>query len=102
MTFAESVQNVSLAIGATVIINAVVQALWNNHTVRKIALGLSFGGALTGMATTTMGVFGLIFPFTYNSPHAWNAPEGLAYQFSQVAKTGILLTTISAIAFVLI
>jgi hypothetical protein len=102
MTFAQSIQQASFVIGGTVILNAVAQAVWNNHTVRKIALLASFGGALAGMAVTTVGVVGLIFPFTYDSPYTWNAPEGLAYQFSQTAKTGALLTTISAVAFIII
>lgn len=91
----------SIAIGGIALTNIVGQSVWKNHTIRRLSIFLSFGGALQGLAATIGGIGGLIFPFTYDSPHTWNK-GGLAHYFSNLAKDGLLLTTISAIAFVII
>lgn len=102
MTYAESLRQVSYAVAGITLINAVVQAVWNNHSIRKIALFASLGGSIVGTVATIAGLFGLIVPFTYDSPYTWDAPDGIAYQFSEFAKNGALLATISAIAFMII
>jgi hypothetical protein len=95
-------QQATLAVGGLVVLNTVMQAVWNNHSVRKIALYASLGGVLVGTVATIASIFALAIPFTYDSPHTWDEPDGLAYTFSQCAKNGVLLAIVSTIAFAII